>query len=137
MTKTELVRLYLRDPVTPNRPINRFSDEDITELIKLNNDSAFGATALGWLLTASEMTEAAVSASIGNTSESYGQPTERYKVAIAMHRFWKAKFETEQGTTYSGGLWWELVPDHADGTEGIVAELIEHRQWLRDEWVAA
>lgn len=131
MTIDEQVRLYLRDQVVEGHD-NRFSDEDITELLKLNGDSAFGATALGWLLVASELTDTTVSASVGNTSESYGGPTERYKVAIAMHSFWKAKYEEETGSPYSDGLWWELVPDYAEGTEGIVGELIQHRQFLRE-----
>ncbi len=136
MTKTEQIRLYLRDK--PNaQGKSRFSDEDIAELLVLNNDSIFGAAALGWLLTAAEMSDAAVSASIGNTSESYGQPTERYKISLAMHQYWKAQFDKEQGSPYGGGLWWEMVPDYADGTEGIISELIEHRQYLRDNWIAA
>lgn len=133
MTKTELVRLYLRDQ--KEKP--RFTDEDLQEFLKLNNDSAYGATALGWLLTASEMHEVAVSASIGNTSESYGDPTSRYKVALAMHGYWLSKFDKEQGSPYGGGLWWEMVPDFADGTEGIISELVQHKQWLRDNWVSA
>lgn len=133
MTNIEQVRLYLRDQVPANGD-PRFSDEDITELMKLNNDSVYGATALGWLLKAAELTDAEVSASIGNTSESYGQPTERYKVAMAMHRYWKSKYDDEQGADYAAGLWFELVPDFAEGTGGVVAEIMRHDQWLRDEW---
>lgn len=134
MTKTELLRLYLRDQDPDNA---RFSDEDLTELLKLNNDSATGAAALGWLLTASELTDAPVSASVGNTSESYGAPTERYKVAMNMHHYWKGQYESEVGSTAGVARWMELVPDFADGTEGIVSELVEHKQWLRDNWVPA
>jgi len=136
MLKTDTVRLYLRDQVKAG-VTNRFSDEDVQELLNLNNDSAYGAAALGWLLTAAELTDAPVSASVGNTSESYGGPTERYKVAMSMHQFWKGKYEDEQGNGGSAGLWLELVPDYADGTGGIIAELVEHRQWLQDNWVAA
>jgi hypothetical protein len=133
MTPTEQVRLYLRDQVEENID-NRFSDEDIGELMKLNNDSVFGATALGWLLKAADTPEGAISMSIGNTSESYGGPTEQYKVSMAMHQFWKGKFQEEQGTDYAAGLWMELVPDYAEGTGGVVAELMEHDEWLRTYW---
>ena len=136
MTKMEQVRLYLRDKPNANGK-SRFSDEDIAELLNLNNDSTFGAAALGWLLVSADSGDANVSQSIGNTSESFGQPTERFKVALAMHQYWKAQYEKEQGTGSSAGLWLEMVPDYASNTEGIIAELIEHRKYLRDNWVTA
>lgn len=137
MTIDERVRLYLRDQVSDDED-PRFSDEDIAELLALNDQSAYGATALGWLLTAAELSNTLVSGSVGNTSENYGGPTERYKVAMAMHAYWKGKHDEETGEDAAAvGLWWEMVPDDADGTEGIVADLIEHRQWLRDNVVSA
>lgn len=137
MTIDERVRLYLRDQVVDDED-PRFSDEDIAELLALNSQSAYGATALGWLLTAAELSDTLVSGSVGNTSENYGGPTERYKVAMAMHAYWKNLYDDETGANEaSTGLWWELVPDYADGTEGIVPDLIEHKQWLRDNWVDA
>jgi hypothetical protein len=133
MTPTEQVRLYLRDQISEGVD-NRFSDEDIAELIKLNNDSVYGATALGWLLKAADTPEGAISMSIGNTSESYGGPTEQYKVCMSMHTYWKGKYQEEQGNDFAVGLWMELVPDYAEGTGGVVAELMQHDQWLRDYW---
>lgn len=125
MTTLEAMRLYLRDQGDPTR----FSDEDLNELYE-GTGSVEGATALGWLLVAAELTDAPVSASIGNTSESYGQATERYKVAMAMHQYWKSKISTE----YGGGLWLEMVPAYNNGTGGIVAEIIEHQEWIQDQW---
>lgn len=123
MNDLEKIRLWLRDQDEDNF---RFSDEDLEELYD-GEGSAEGAAALGWLLVAAEMGESSVSESIGNTSESFGQPTERYKVAMAMHHFWKAKNPL---AVRSSGLWWEIVPDWAEGTGGIVAELLEHREFI-------
>ena len=123
MNDIEKVRLWLRDQ---NEHNPRFSDEDIQELYD-GQGSAEGAAALGWLLKAADTGDASVSESIGNTSESFGQPTEKYKVAMAMHYHWKAKDPLE---TKGVGLWWEVVPDWADGTGGIIAELLEHRQFI-------
>jgi len=124
MNDIELIRLWLRDQ---NEENYRFSDEDLQQLYE-GEGSAEGATALGWLLTAAEMGEAAISESIGNTSESYAQPTEKYKVAMAMHHYWKS--QDPNANQNSGGLWWEIVPDYAEGTGGIVAELLEHREFI-------
>ena len=134
MEAAEQVRFYLRDQVFENAE-NRFSDEDITELLKLNNDSLYGAAALGWLLKAADAEDSPISASIGNTSESYGGPTEKYKVCMAMHSYWKGRYEDEQGNSGAAGLWMELVPDYADGTGGIVAEIKQHQQWMQTYWV--
>jgi len=123
MNDLEKIRLWLRDQSEHNP---RFSDEDLQELYD-GQGSAEGAAALGWLLIAADTGEASVSESVGNTSESFGQPTEKYKVAMAMHHFWKAK---DPLVTKSVGLWWEIVPDWAEGTGGIVAELLEHREFI-------
>lgn len=127
MTELEQIRLYLRDQGTSPR----FSDEDIMHLYTVTGDSVYGATALGWLLVAGETTDGVVSASIGNTSESYGQPTEKYKAAMAMHHYWLAQIP---GSDASAGLWLEIVPDYANGTGGIIAELLEYQDWLVDHW---
>ena len=121
MTTLEAMRLYLRDQSTPSR----FSDEDLNELYE-GTGSLEGAAALGWLLIAAELVDAPVSASIGNTSESYGQATERYKVAMAMHQYWRSTIADEA----SGGLWMEMVPD----TGGIVSDIIEHQEWIESQW---
>ncbi len=133
MTPVEQVRLYLRDQVVEGEE-PRFSDEDIGELMKLHNDSVFGATALGWLLKAASTSDGPIALSVGNTSESYGGPTEQFKVCMSMHSYWKGRYQDEQGTGFSVGLWFELVPDYAEGTGGIVAEIMKHDEWLRSYW---
>lgn len=133
MNDTERVRLYLRDQVFEDVD-PRFSDEDIAEMLVLNGNSAAGATALGWLLKAASSADNPTSMSIGNTSESYGGPTEQYKVCMVMHKYWKGQYQDEVGTPYSAGLWMELVPDYAEGTGGVVAEIMQHDEWLRQYW---
>lgn len=129
MNDLELARLWLRDQDEENY---RFSDEDLQQLYD-GEGSAEGAAALGWLLTAAEMGEEAISESIGNTSESYAQPTEKYKVAMAMHHYWKDR-DPNKAVGVGGGLWWEIVPDFAEGTGGIIAGLLEHRQFIIDNY---
>lgn len=133
MTPVEQARLYLRDQVVKGLE-SRFSDEDIGELMKINNDSVFGATALGWLLKAASTSDGPIALSVGNTSESYGGPTEQFKVCMSMHSYWKGRYQDEQGNSFSVGLWFELVPDYADGTGGVVAEIMKHDEWLRTYW---
>ena len=123
MNDLERLRLYLRDQGTSPR----FSDEDLADMLTTMT-TVEGAAALGWLLIAAEAGEASVSAAIGNTSESYGQPTERYKVAMAMHHYWKDQDPADN----FNGLWMEIVPDPMNGAGGIVAELMEHQQWLSE-----
>lgn len=130
MNDLELIRLYLRDQ---DEDRFRFSDEDLQQLYD-GEGSVEGAVALGWLLVAAELGDAPVSQSIGNTSESWGQPTERYKVAMTMHQYWKSKIPGGSGG--GGGLWFEMVPDWAEGTGGIVAELLQHRQFILDNYPA-
>lgn len=134
MTPVEQVRLYLRDQVLGDDGETQFSDEDLMELIKLNNDSILGATAFGWLLKAADTPDGPISQSIGNTSESYGGPTEQYKVCMTMHQYWKGQYQDEQGQDFAVGLWYEIVPDYAEGTGGIVAEIMKHDEWLRNYW---
>lgn len=129
MNDLEQIRLYLRDQDQSNY---RFSDEDIQHLYDTQG-SVEGAAALGWLLVAAEMGEAEVSASIGNTSESYGQPTEKYKVAMAMHQYWKSK----DPNSFAAARWMEIVPDFAEGTGGIIAELLEHREFILEHYSTA
>lgn len=127
MTEIEQIRLYLRDQSN-----SRFSDEDLQHLYETQS-SIEGAVALGWLLVAAETGGDSVSESIGNTSESYAQPTEKYKVAMAMHHYWKSR----DPNASSGGLWIEIVPDWAEGTGGIIAELIEHKDFILKNYTAA
>lgn len=129
MNDLELMRLYLRDQDEDNF---RFNDEDLQQLYE-GEGSVEAGVALGWLLVAAETAEGAVSQSIGNTSESFGQPTEKYKVAMAMHHYWKGK-DPNAATGVGGGLWWEIVPDWAEGTGGIIAELLEHRDWILNNY---
>lgn len=131
MNDLELMRLYLRDQ---NEDNFRFSDEDLQQLYE-GQGSVEGAVALGWLLVAAELGDAAVSQSVGNTSESWGQPTERYKVAMSMHHYWKGK-DPAAAVGQGGGLWFEMVPDWAEGTGGIIAELLEHRQFILENYPA-
>jgi len=122
MNDLEKMRLWLRDQDEDNF---RFSDEDLQQLLT-GAVTPEGGTAMGWLLVASDTGDLSVSESIGNTSESFGQPTERYKVAMAMHHFWASKDPAAK----SAGLWLEIVPDFAEGTGGIIAELLEHREFI-------
>ncbi len=122
MNDLEKTRLWLRDQ---NQDNFRFSDEDIQQLLD-GAGSPEGATAMGWLLVAADTGDSSVSESIGNTSESFGQPTEKYKVAMAMHYFWKSQDPLAKPV----GLWLEMVPDYAEGTGGIIAELLEHREFI-------
>ena len=122
MNDLEKIRLWLRDQ---NQDNYRFSDEDISQLLT-GAGSPEGATAMGWLLVAADTGDTSVSESIGNTSESFGQPTEKYKVAMAMHHFWNS----QDPLAKSAGLWLEIVPDWAEGTGGIIAELLEHREFI-------
>lgn len=123
MNETERIRLYLRDPA--DNP--RFTDEEINQLY-IEQGSVEGATALGWLLIASELMDASTSESIGNTSETKGQPTERYKVAMAMHQYWKSSIPA------GGARWFSMVPDWDNGAGGIVAELMLKNEWLSEQW---
>lgn len=125
MNELEQIRLYLRDQ--GQKP--RFSDEDLQHLYETQGTVA-GAAALGWLLVAAEMGESQVSASIGNTSESYGQPTEKYKVAMAMHQYWKSK----DPQSFATARWMEIVPDWAEGTGGIVSELLQHKEFILEHY---
>lgn len=129
MNDLELMRLYLRDQDEDNF---RFNDTDLQQLYE-GEGSVEAGVALGWLLVAAEMAEANVSESIGNTSESFAQPTEKYKVAMAMHHYWRAK-DPNAAAGAGGGLWWEIVPDWAEGTGGIIAELLEHKEFIIDNY---
>ncbi len=134
-----LVRLYLRDTTAPLR----FTDEEITELL-LSEDTVEGATALGWLLTAADASDESVSQSVGNTSESWGQPTETFKISMRMYEFWRQKDEVLHGTDWSVPQFFQMVPDTMDGRTAartvhkdreygsITARLIEHQAWLAD-----
>jgi len=128
MNTIATMRLYLRDTGDPCR----FSDEELQALYD-QAGTIEGATAMGWLLTASETGGDPVSQSVGNTSESWGQPTEKYKVAIRMWKFWLDKDKEANGTdTGSVGVWMELVPDDANGTGTLVARLMEHQKSMQD-----
>ncbi len=136
-----LVRLYLRDTTAPQR----FTDEEITELL-LSETTVEGATSLGWLLTAADANDESVSQSVGNTSESWGQPTETFKISMRMYEFWKQKDQVANGTDTSIPKWYQLVPDVMDGrttarTEhkdrdygSITARLVEHSAWLESQF---
>lgn len=125
------MRLYLRDQ---NDDPPRFSDEDLQALYD-GATTIEGATAMGWLLTGAESGEQFVSESVGNTSASWGQPTERYKIAMNMHNYWHNKDKELNGTDdTAAGLWWELVPDVESGT--VVSRLMEHQQFLLDNYAA-
>ncbi len=139
MTDDELVRLYLRDTTLPQR----FTDPEITEL--LNSETTVeGATALGWLLTAADAADESVSQSVGNTSESWGQPTETFKISMRMYEYWRQKDEVENGTDWSIPQFFQMVPDTMDGRTAartdhqdrnygsITARLVEHQAWLED-----
>jgi hypothetical protein len=96
-----------------------------------------GAASMGWLLVAADAGEASVSQSVGNTSESWGQPTEKYKVAMRMSEYWRTQDERLNGTNdYSAGLWWEMVPDNADYYGTITAQLIAHQQFMQDTYAS-
>lgn len=130
MNTIETMRLYLRDQGTEDEI--RFSDEDLQALYD-QATTIEGATALGWLLTAAESGGDPVSQSVGNTSESWGQPTEKYKVAMRMYGFWDDRDMVNNGSNdNAAGLWMELVPDEADGTGTLVARLIAHQQFIQD-----
>lgn len=130
MNNIATMRLYLRDQGDENR----FSDEDLQTLF----DQAItieGAVAIGWLLTAAESGDEFVSESVGNTSASWGQPTERYKIALNMHNYWRNKDKELNGTSdTAAGLWLEMVPDVSSGT--VVSRLIEHQKFLLDNFAA-
>lgn len=119
LTDMDTVRLNLRDVTEPHR----FSDEHIDYLLKTGSVEA--ASAMGWMLIAAEAADATVSASVGNTSESWGQPTERFRIATAMHNYWKA---LDPARVSDGvALWYEVVP--AEET-GIIGELYAHREYI-------
>ncbi len=141
MTDDELVRLYLRDTTPPQR----FTDVEITEL--LNSETTVeGATSLGWLLTAADANDESVSQSVGNTSESWGQPTETFKISMRMYEFWKQKDQVINGTDTSIPQWFQLVPDTMDGRTtartihkdrdygSLVARLVEHQAFLESQF---
>jgi len=135
MNTIETMRLYLRDQGTEDEI--RFSDEDLQALLD-QATTIEGATALGWLLTAAESGGDPVSQSVGNTSESWGQPTEKYKVAMRMYNFWDDRDQQNNGTEdNAAGLWLELVPDDADNTGTLVARLIAHQQFIQDYFAVA
>lgn len=114
------MRLYLRDATDPYR----YTDEELQFLLDTSNTFE-GSVAMGWLLTAADALEDPVSQSIGNTSESWGQATERYKIAMAMHNYWTRKDEEINGDdSMRVGLWWEIVPAE---TGGIVGRLFAHQ----------
>lgn len=137
MSDDELVRLYLRDTLAPQR----FTDAEITQLL-LSETSVEGATALGWLLTAADANDESVSQSVGNTSESWGQPTETFKISMRMYEYWRQKDQVVNGTDTSIPKWFQLVPDTMDGRTGprtlvkdrdygsLTARLVEHQTWL-------
>lgn len=123
MNTLETMRLYLRDQSTQPR----FSDEDL-QLLHDNATTLEGAVAMGWLLMAADSSEDPVSQSIGNTSESWGQVTERYKVAKAMYDHWTRRDKELNGDdSMTLGLWWRLVPDE-DG--GIIGRLFAHQETM-------
>lgn len=134
-----LVRLYLRDTSTPQR----FSDDEITQLLE-TEITVEGATALGWLLTAADANDESVSQSVGNTSESWGQPTETFKISMRMYEFWRQKDAVINGKDWSTPQFFEAIPDTMDnravartatrglGYGSITARLVEHQKWLED-----
>lgn len=131
MTTIETLRLYLRDQGTSPR----FSDEDLQYLLDTAGTTE-GACALGWLLVAAESGDNPVSQSVGNTSESWGQPTETFKVAMRMHEFWDARDKQVNGDNdFSAGAWFEAVPDVESGT--LVSRLVQHQEFLLDYYASA
>ena len=123
------MRLYLRD----QGDVCRFSDEDLQALYD-QATTMEGSVAIGWLLTAAEAGDEFVSESVGNTSASWGQPTERYKIALNMHNYWHNKDKELNGADSAAGLWLEMVPDVKSGT--VVSRLMEHQQFLLDNYAA-
>jgi hypothetical protein len=130
MTTIETLRLYLRDQSDDPR----FSDEDLQFLLD-GAGTTEGACALGWLLVAAEAGENPVSQSVGNTSESWGQPTEVFKVAMRMHEYWDTRDQVlNGGSDWAAGGWMELVPDPESGT--IVSRLVEHQEFLLEYYAS-
>ena len=142
MPPEDLVRLYLRDSDTTPPTPQRFTDAEITELLH-SETTVEGATSLGWLLTAADANDESVSQSVGNTSESWGQPTETFKISMRMYEYWRQKDEVANGTDWSVPQWFQLVPDVMDGRTtartttkdrdygSITARLVEHQEWLK------
>lgn len=121
LTEMDVVRLNLRDVTEPRR----FSDEHVQYLLQTGSVEA--ASAMGWMLIAAESADASVSASVGNTSESWGQPTERFRIATAMHNYWKSKDPARVSDGVA--LWYEVVP--AEDT-GIIGDLYAHREYIEE-----
>ncbi len=134
-----LVRLYLRDVSTPQR----FTDGEVDQLLATET-TVEGATALGWLLTAADANDESVSQSVGNTSESWGQPTETFKISMRMYEFWRQKDQVLNGKDWSTPQFFEAIPDTMDnravartatpllGYGSITARLVEHQKWLEE-----
>lgn len=114
------LRLYLRD-----KDGTFFSDDEIQQLLD-EESSVEAAAALGWLLKGATAADTPTTITIGQMSETKGQATESWKVAMAMHHYWSRKAgEPVVGT----GRWLEVQPD-----SGIVADLLDTVKLIEDYW---
>lgn len=114
MTEKDTLRLYLRDR-GKGKPF--FQDDEIELLLEQGSIEA--AAALGWLLKAGHASDAPTTVTIGSRSETRGQATESFNIAMAMHRYWQAKVDVAADPNAGVGRWMELRPDG-----GFVGELM-------------
>lgn len=114
------VRLYLREKTE-----DTFTDEDLDAFYDTAG-TIEGALFLGWMMKAADAADATISKRIGNTSESYGQPTETFRICMSQANYWKGKDDQNNGSDWSAGRWMEIVPDGST----IVSELLEQREVL-------
>lgn len=114
------VRLFLREKTE-----GTFTDEDLDAFFTVA-ETIEGTLFLGWMMKAADAADASISKRIGNTSESYGQPTETYRICMSQANYWKSKDDQINGSDWSAGRWMEIVPDGST----IVSELLEQREVL-------
>lgn len=106
MPSEEMLRLYLAD----NKAKCFFQDHEILFLLS-ETESIEAAAALGWLLKAAGTSTEVSTLTIGQVSQTRGQLTESFKVAMAMHAYWSRQAELASGSAFTSGRWMELLPD--------------------------
>jgi hypothetical protein len=108
LSNMDQLRLYLRDSLRPPKtPF--FLDNEIEVLIE-QTSSVEEAASLGWLLKAGSTSDAPTTITIGQMSETRGQATESFNIAMAMHNYWKGKaallIDPDAGTA----RWMQISP---------------------------
>ena len=124
MSTVDRLRLYLRDSSRGGAK-TFFSEEELVQILS-ETASVEAAAAFGWLLKAASVGDTPRTVTVGQVSETRGQATESYKVAMAMYAFWDRKAESGAGTYVA--RWFEVQP-----AGGMIADLLDTAAYIEEQ----